>query len=179
MQIVTDTIKDWINTIPYLCTILWKNITFSNVLALFAVVISVIVYWWSKRSVQAQAYVTMLREYASVEMCNSIRKLRNWFNEHKNEAATIWWKDLTEQTQAQAKAIELDKARRYVDHYFNTAKEMKKAGLISSDFYKKLISSLEGDEFKKMIEDMSKKFCEEGWPNVPELPDDISVILKK
>lgn len=135
MQIVIEMLGDLTDTI-------WNNITFSNLLALLAVGISVVAYWWSKQSVRAQTYVFLLREYASVEMCNSIRRLRAWFNEcneEPNNAVEKWWKDLTKE-EPEPEAIQIDKARRYVDHYFCTVKEIRRAGLICSDFYEKLVA---------------------------------------
>ena len=89
-------------------------------------------------------------------------------------AVTKWWEALlNEEANGEAKeeAVKLDKSRRYVDHYFNTLKELKRAGLISYEYYENLTSAITEKEFWNMIESMSRKFNDEKWPIVPLLPE--------
>lgn len=82
---------------------------------------------------EAQLLVHFLDQYASDEMLKSFRTLRNWEKNRVPDFAIIW-KKLRDQ--GDLEALELDKDRRRVLHYYLKARLLHERHYVSSQFVK-------------------------------------------
>lgn len=87
----------------------------------------------SKDIGEAQLLVHFLDQYASDEMLKSFRTLRNWEKSHTAEFAKIWKKPRDEGAE---EALELDKDRRRVLHYYLKARLLYERHYVSDRFVK-------------------------------------------
>lgn len=88
-----------------------------------------------KTTAEAQLVIRFLDQYSEWRMLESLRILRNWKAENGTEFADEWRKALEA---SDDEAIEVDKARRHVSHYFYKALRLYEAGYVGSDFLKEV-----------------------------------------
>jgi hypothetical protein len=80
------------------------------------------------RTAQATLYVKLQEQYASHEMRIDLRNLRSWRELHGADFANKWAK-LHEQNDRDA--LEVDKSRRRVSHFFGAIADLYTYGLLS------------------------------------------------
>ncbi len=140
----------------------------SLVISLFAVAISILAWFFTKRMAQGHFFAEFLREYSNYDMCRYVRRLMEWQDKHGDTFIDDWWKGLLK---GEPKAYAIDKARRYISSYFYRTEELAKAGLISKSLKDKIFNQLGNKDFKKYVVDaMSNKFAEENYPIIAEEP---------
>ena len=94
----------------------------------------------AQRSQEGVLLKQFLDQYSQWRMSESLRLLRNWDEEKGTESAKAWKRALDS---ADETALEVDKARRRVSHFFQKAVCLYKADYASRDFLAE-IAKLQG-----------------------------------
>jgi hypothetical protein len=84
---------------------------------------------------EAQLVLRFLDDYSEWRMLESLRLLRKWKAENGTEFAEEWRKALEAGSD---EALEVDKARRHVAHYFYKALRLYESGYVRLDFLKEV-----------------------------------------
>jgi len=141
-------------------------------LAVGAAAAAAIAAWLSAREVRRAAQGNLIanyvKEYASAKMCDALRTLGNWRHDYGKKCVEVWWERLLD---GDAEAEEVDKARRYVSHFFGTAKELKEKKLIGEEYYQLMAERrYRSDLLKEVIEPMSELPSKHKFPRIPRTP---------
>jgi hypothetical protein len=122
--------------------------------------VSAIFSWRSSRvaakTAQATLYVRLQERYASHEMRDDLRNIRSWRELHGPDCASKWAK-LYEQNDHDA--LEVDKSRRRISHFFGTIADLYNLGLLSKPLARHFANYSGADLWFDFVEPMERELA--------------------
>jgi hypothetical protein len=108
------------------------------------------------KAAQATLYVKLQERYASHEMRDDLRNVRSWRELHGPDCASEWAR-LYDQNDADA--LEVDKSRRRISHFFGTIADLYRLGLLSKRLARHFANYSGADLWFDFVEPMEEELA--------------------
>lgn len=121
-------------------------------------------------TMKSQLFLAFSEKYSSPEINEAIITLIDWYKEHPNDFAEIWY---TQYRARNERALEIEKSRRTLNRYFVDVARLYNAKMINKEFAKMLVSQFGLSVYLKICLPMWDKLYQNKFPSYAKIIDSI------